>query len=332
MSAPLPATGVWLFPEAPAPELVAAAEHAEALGFDEWWLGDEGPAREPFAVLAAAAVRTRRILLAVGIANPYTRHPGLTAATALTVHELSGGRAILGVGAGGGLTLDPFELDAPRPLAAVERMIRLARAVADDDSTEGYRPPEHRITSDDVGVALPVYVGARGERLNRLASRVADGAFVAGLPPVRLDEVIGWVRSVRPVRVALYPSVAFDEHEIERSRPQMIWALVNTPDATRAALGLDGAELCAAADALRAGDERPARRIMTDELLAEVLLTGAPDVVGRRLADLVRRHRPDSIGLALLQRDLTTAIDRCAEAMDAMRTALTDGARAGTTP
>ena len=48
-------TGVWFFPEASAPELVDAVVEAERLGLDEVWLGDEGPAREPFTVLAAAA-------------------------------------------------------------------------------------------------------------------------------------------------------------------------------------------------------------------------------------------------------------------------------------
>jgi len=53
-----PRTGVWLFPGSPAGALVAAAAATEALGMDELWLGDEGPNREPFAVLAASAVLT----------------------------------------------------------------------------------------------------------------------------------------------------------------------------------------------------------------------------------------------------------------------------------
>ena len=54
----VPRTGVWMFPEAPAGELVAAIAHGEQLGLDELWLGDEGPAREPFSVLAAASQAT----------------------------------------------------------------------------------------------------------------------------------------------------------------------------------------------------------------------------------------------------------------------------------
>ena len=114
-----PATGIWFFPDQPAPVLVDAIVHAERAGLDEVWLGDEGPAREPFAVLAAAGAATARVRLAVGITNPYVRHPGAAVAAAATIAELTGGRFVLGVGAGGGMSLGPFELTADRPVAAV---------------------------------------------------------------------------------------------------------------------------------------------------------------------------------------------------------------------
>ena len=90
--------------------MVEFIQQAEDLGLDEIWLGDEGPARDPLAVLAAAALRTSRIRLAVGITNPYVRHPAALAVSMMTVHELSGGRAILGLVI---LGLDTLETDIP---------------------------------------------------------------------------------------------------------------------------------------------------------------------------------------------------------------------------
>lgn len=315
-------TGVWTFPDGDARTLVELGEQIEAIGFDEWWLGDEGPAREPFSVLSAAAMRTSRIRLGVGISNPYTRHPGLTATTAYTLHELSEGRAILGVGAGGDLTLGPFELRAPKPVEAVERFVRIARAVGSGTATEGYLPAEGAVGNRAGGIALPVYVGARGERLNRLASRVADGAFVAGIAPLFYEEVLGWVRSERAIEVALYPSVAFTEQEIEKLRPQMIWALTNSPDAVRRRLDLDDAALERAVRDLRAGDDRSARRFVSDRLLHEVLVVGSPAEVGARLAALVRAYHPTSIGLALPTADVRNATVQAAAAIASMRVAL----------
>ena len=314
----VPAVGVWVFPDVPAPELVEVARHVEALGLDELWVGDEGPARDPFAVLAAAAVVTDRIRLATGITNPYVRHPGVAAASMLTVHELSGGRAVLGVGAGGQMSLAPFGLRASRPVDRVREFLDIARAAANGTPAAGYSPSDIAVTDAAGGAALPVFVGARGPRLNRLASERADGAFVAGMPPFRYPAVVGWARSVRPIDIALYPSVAFTEKAVERHRPEMIWALLDTPPEVREELGLDGDAVKAAASAMRGGDPEPARTLVDDTVLERVMLVGQPSVVGRRLADLVREHRPTSIGLALLQDDLHEGVRDAAEAFAAM--------------
>jgi 5,10-methylenetetrahydromethanopterin reductase len=312
-----PRTGIWFFPDHPAGQLVDAIAHAEAVGLDEVWLGDEGPAREPFAVLAAAATRTTTIGLAIGVTNPYVRHPALATASMATISELAGGRSVLGVGAGGAMSLGPFELAAERPVAAVERFLRIARAGRDGSPTDGYVPSDLAVAA--AAPAVPVFVGARGPRLNRLASETADGAFVAGMPPFRYDEVIGWARSVRPIEIALYPSVAFDDAAIERHRPESIWALLDTPREVCERLGIDVDDVARAADALRGGDPRPACELVDDDVLAQLMLLGAPDVVGRRLAELVRRHEPSSIGLAVIAPELRSTIDDVARAFAAMR-------------
>lgn len=314
----VPAVGVWVFPDAPAPELVEVARHVEVLGLDELWVGDEGPARDPFAVLAAAAVVTDRIRLATGITNPYVRHPGVAAASMLTIHELSGGRAVLGVGAGGQMSLAPFGLRASRPVDRVREFLDIARAAANGTPAAGYSPSDVAVTDAAGGAPLPVFVGARGPRLNRLASERADGAFVAGMPPFRYPAVVGWARSVRPIDIALYPSVAFTEKAVERHRPEMIWALLDTPPEVREELGLDGDAVKAAASAMRGGDPEPARMLVDDTVLERLMLVGQPSVVGRRLADFVREHRPTSIGLALLQDDLHEGVRDAAEAFAAM--------------
>lgn len=323
------ATGVWVFPDLPAPELVEVARHIEELGLDELWVGDEGPARDPFTVLAAAAVATQRIRLATGVTNPYVRHPGVTAASMLTIHELSGGRAVLGIGAGGHMSLSPFGLTARRPVERVREFIDTARAVAAGKPADGYTPPDVAVSEAAVGTPMPLFVGARGPRLNRLASESADGAFVAGMPPFRYPAVIEWARSVRPIDVALYPSVAFTEAAAERHRPEMIWSLLDAPSQVRTELDFDAASVKAAAEAVRRGDPAPARKLITDSVLERLMLVGRPAAVGGRLADLVRAHRPTSIGLALVQDDLHQGVQDAAEAFAAMTADLTGGHNPG---
>jgi 5,10-methylenetetrahydromethanopterin reductase len=288
--------GVWLFPEAPAAELVETFVTAEGLGLDEVWIGDEGPAhQDPFAVLAAAAVRTSRITLGIAVTNPYLRHPAVTASAMATVAELSGGRAILGLGAGGGVALDPVGITRTEPLTRTRDALRVTRAVVCGRATEGYRPPEGAARHEP----LPIYIGARGEGLNRYASAEADGAFLGGIPFAHLGTVVGWTRSVRPVDIALYPSVIIGAEDLEWARPRFIFAFLDTPASTRRHAGLSENEVRRAAEAFEQGDDTLARRLISDDVLANLAVVGDPGLIASRLAGLVTAHRPTSIGVCL---------------------------------
>ena len=91
------------------PELHEAVLRAEAAGFDDLWiddhlLSDEGawpdPKLEGWSTLAAMAAVTTHPRLGLMVAANTLRNPGLTAKIATTVDHISGGRAILGIGAG----------------------------------------------------------------------------------------------------------------------------------------------------------------------------------------------------------------------------------------
>jgi len=299
-----PATGIWLFPDAPAAELVDALVAAEALGVDEVWLGDEGPGRDPFGVLAAAAVRTTRLRLALGVTNPYLRHPAITAASMATVHELSGGRAVLGLGPGGRLALAPLGITPQRPLHDCRRALEVIRGVCRAEPVDGYQPPAHALRAPD----LPVFVGARGERFNRWASAEADGAFLAGIAPSLVGDVVAWAHSVRPIPLAIYASVCLDG-SVDEVRPRLIHAFADAPPRLRQQAGLNEVAVSAAAAALAEGDEEPAARLLPDEVLALVLGVGADEAVTRCVA-LARAHRPASVGLALLGNDPLGQVER----------------------
>lgn len=209
-SGPVTDVGVWLFPAAPADRLVEAVVRADELGLDEVWIADEGVAREPMALLAAAARETRAIRLAVGITSPVLRHPGPLASTAATIDELSSGRFVLGLGIGGDKSLDPFGLRGDRPVDRMTEAIAVARAVlarrADPDGH--YTPPDHAAPARTV----PLWVGARGPRLLELAAREADGIFVSGCSAEqhrRVASIVGRARAGgRSAGIALYQSAA----------------------------------------------------------------------------------------------------------------------------
>jgi 5,10-methylenetetrahydromethanopterin reductase len=302
---------VWFFPDAPSAVIVSTIEAAEALGLDEVWLGDEGPARDPFGLLAAGAARTRRIRLGVGVTNPYLRHPAATAAAALTIHELSGGRMILGIGPGGDLALGPVHIPRIKPLSATRDAIRLIRAVSRGEATDGFTPPRHGLVGHD----LPLFIGARGEAFNRLASEVADGVFLGGIPRSRLQATVDWARWKRPIAISAYPSALFELDRLEAVRPRMIYALLDAPEVTRAALGVRMDDVKHAATALAQGDPRPAATLIDDRRLDEMVIHGSPAVVGHELAQRLRPLQPASIGVALLTDDPLGTLEPAATAL-----------------
>lgn len=197
--------GVWLFPSAPAMRMVEAVIAAEQCGLDEIWLADEGVSREPMAILAAAAAETSSITLATGITSPLLRHPGALASTAMTIDELSGGRFRLGIGLGGGLSLDPFGIEVQRPVGVIKDALLTARSVFDGQATQHYGPPSHAAPPRKVGL----WVGGRGPQIVRTAARHGDGVFVSGCSPQQHDSIAENARSVNPdVGLALYQSAA----------------------------------------------------------------------------------------------------------------------------
>ncbi len=135
-------TCVWIYPNDSATDIVDAIVALDAAHVDEVWIADEGVAREPMSLLAAAARETTRIGLAVGITSPLLRHAGVVASTAMTVDELSGGRMILGWGVGGHESLGPFGISTDRPVGVVREAIETARAVFSGMSSGSfaYRP------------------------------------------------------------------------------------------------------------------------------------------------------------------------------------------------
>jgi len=153
---------------------------AEIQGFD--WLGvadSQSVFRELYVALAQAALHTRRIRLGPLVTNPLTRHLVVTASAISSVDELSGGRAVLGLGSGDSAL---YTIGAPpATLAGLEdAMVTLGRLTAGEAvEREGRTLRVQRSTR-----RVPVYLAAEGPKTLELAGRLADGVIVGlGLTP-----------------------------------------------------------------------------------------------------------------------------------------------------
>jgi 5,10-methylenetetrahydromethanopterin reductase len=203
-------------------EFCGMVEEIEELGFDHLWLTDSSlHARNCYSYLTLAAGRSSALLLGSAVTNPATRHPAITAAAAATVDEISGGRMVLGIGAGDRPLL-ALGL-RPSPLATLEAAVtgirRLWRGEEVDlqarDFTLNGAQLRFPARSD-----IPVFISASGPKTLELAGRLADGVIaLVGLFPEALEWAVAQVeRGARAAgrprpEVAVFAYGRIDEEE-----------------------------------------------------------------------------------------------------------------------
>jgi 5,10-methylenetetrahydromethanopterin reductase len=166
----------------PAARFVHMAALAEEAGFDQIWVSNDLFWHSAPVLVAEAARVTSRIVLGVGVFNPVSMHPAEIAMVASSLHEVSGGRFCLGLGAGADEFLNWAGLAAGPPVSRTERAIKDLRALFAGEAPDGWRP-EGRLRTGPL--SMPIYVGAMGPLMLHLAGRLADGALPLLLPPDR---------------------------------------------------------------------------------------------------------------------------------------------------
>lgn len=246
------AYGVALAPHAPLPELLESARAAEELGYRYLWVTDDRLQRDVFVTLAAIAQATSALWIGPGVTNPFSRRPALIATAIATLDELSGGRAVLGLGAGG-TNHRALGVRREAPVAALAESIELIRGLlAGGEVTlrgRAVRAEGARLDFTPVRAAVPIYVGARARRMLELAGELADGVIVGnvaspdGWSYAHERIAAGAARAARPLSEVtltawVYCSVADDaEAALDAIRPMVATSLATSRSAL-VALGL----------------------------------------------------------------------------------------------
>ena len=163
---------------------VAYAKLAESVGFDLVGVADsQSLFREPFVTLGLIGQATEKVTIGTAVTNPITRHPAVMASAIATVQEVSGGRALLGIGTGDSAIYNINE--RPRGLAGLRDYILTLRKILAGETAEfGGREVHARWTGQFDHPPVPIYISAEGPKTLELAGEVADGVFCGmGLSP-----------------------------------------------------------------------------------------------------------------------------------------------------
>ena len=192
------------------PALLEAGRRADRLGYDSLWTWDHlypivgdsnGPILEGWMALAAWAQATTRIRIGLMVSANTFREPTLTAKMATTLDHISGGRAILGIGAAWhegehvayGL---PFGSGAPERLRWLGEALPVIRGMLHGETPSAagarYHAKSVRNLPAPVQPRLPILVGGGGEKVTlKLVARYADACNIGGgVEPVRRKETI----------------------------------------------------------------------------------------------------------------------------------------------
>jgi F420-dependent oxidoreductase-like protein len=181
-------------------EQLALVREAEALGYDSVWAA-EAYGSDAATILGWLAHATERIRLGSAIFQMPARTPAMTAMTAATLDNLSGGRMILGLGSSGPQVAEGWhgqrfapQLTRTREYVAVVRMALARERVRFDGETLQLPLPDGpgkalKLTIGPVQERVPIYLAAIGPRNTALAAEIADGWMPFLFSPEHVDAV-----------------------------------------------------------------------------------------------------------------------------------------------
>lgn len=150
---------------------------------------------DPFAMMAAVGAQTDTIRVGTCVTDLLRRHPASIAQTLLTLDHVTKGRAILGVGTGEQLNIEPYGIEWSKPVGKLSEgldVIRLLmQAGRDSVDYEGqhFRLKDAVMGLDPYGTTLPeIWLAAHGPRMLSLTGQKADGWLPTKMAPEQYNE------------------------------------------------------------------------------------------------------------------------------------------------
>jgi len=296
---------VFSFTRVPDGSIAAFVEFARAgrdLGFERLWIPDQTYHVDPFVLLAHVAAEVPGLELGLAVTNPYTRHPVQIARAAASVAEISGGRFLLGLGAGNRKhVIERLGLDGSRAAERVrEAAILIRRLLRGETVTHTGHWTLQAIRLEREGaVEVPILIGTRNPRMLRIAGQVGDGVLMEslvspGAQAYGFEEVRAGAAAVgrTPQRfeVVAWQSVTITDDRsagVDAMRPWVAYLLGMTTPAVAARMGVDTDVTRRVHEAFAAGGAQAAMPFVGVDEVDRFLIVGSPAEVASRSAALI---------------------------------------------
>jgi 5,10-methylenetetrahydromethanopterin reductase len=279
---------------------------AEEMGFGTAWVPEDYFWRGAFSLASAIACSTSRMRVGVGVLNPYTRHPALTAMEFAALMEISRGRAILGIGAGVRHWIEtqmgiPWEKPATSMREMVEIVRRLFRGEPVTVDGKVFRTQAAKLSFPSPSAEIAIHLGVMGPQNLALAGEIADGVLLSAMTsPAYARFAVDNVRrgaeragrSIGEIEFGafLLISVSEDERRARDAVKPVLATLLSLVSATPdipilSVAGIDPDEVRRFGEAYAQG-ELPTR-LVTDKMIDTFAIAGGPEQCRAALAELV---------------------------------------------
>jgi alkanesulfonate monooxygenase SsuD/methylene tetrahydromethanopterin reductase-like flavin-dependent oxidoreductase (luciferase family) len=237
-------------PATPVEKLLKIAKANEDAGFDSIWAPDHllfippGIVPEAWSTLTAIATITQKAVLGTCVSDPHRYHPAVLAQKVATVDRISGGRVILGIGAGEAMNLEPFGIKWKNPVSKLIEAVTIMRRLWSGEivTFDGnfWKLKEAFLQINPVKGTVPIYFGANSPRTLKLTGELADGWLSIPLSPRLCRERLKYIkesaekagRSIDEIDtgVYLYTAVAKKAEQAYKRLEEMKFQIILSPE------------------------------------------------------------------------------------------------------
>ena len=184
--------GVTVLPDPPYTRFLELIELAEQQGFEYGWTYDSPLLwQEASPLLTMAVLRTQRMKFGHFVTNPGTREPTVLASLYATLHDISGGRMVMGIGRGDSarrvIGLKPVKV------AEYEEACRMIKDFMNGRTVQ-WNEKELQLEWARTDPQIPMYLAGYGPKALAVAGRVSDGVIIQLADPVIVEWIMDTAR------------------------------------------------------------------------------------------------------------------------------------------
>lgn len=286
-----------------APQTIELVKMSEDEGMESVWISEDYFDAGGFSLAGACAMQTSEIQLGIGVINPYTRHPTLAAMEAATLDEISGGRAIVALGASNKRWME-MQAGIPyvKPITATKECVQIMKGLISGQEIEFqgeyFKTGKVKLNNSARRPNQPIYMGVKGDKALEIAGEVSDGVLLsAGCPIAYIKYARDLIaagarragRDPSDVKIAAYLTVYIEEDDgSAKEKAKAITARymgLHGANPIMTTAGLDPEMLTHFQQAFMKG-EKPTLPV-TNEAVDTIVIAGTPDHCRQRIEEYI---------------------------------------------